>query len=55
MAVAPMPALTEVSSASRGPWAWKAMLHHWVVNPLGGQPKVLSSLKELIPTTPSGT
>ena len=53
--MAPMPALTEVSNASRGPGASKASDHHWVVNPVGGQPKVLSSLNELIATTASGT
>ena len=53
--MAPRPALTDVSSASRGPGASNASDHHWVVNPVGGQPKVLSALNELIAMTASGT
>ena len=55
IAVAPSPALTEVHSASRGPWACSARSHHWVVNDGGGQPKVRSELNELSATIASGT
>ena len=55
MAVAPRPAFTDVSRASRGPGACSAIDHHCVVSPGGGQPKVRSLLKELIVTTPIGT
>ena len=55
IAVAPRPALTEVHSASRGPWACRARSHHWVVNDGGGQPKRRSELNELIATIANGT
>ena len=44
-----------VTSASRAPWLWAASFHQWRVNPLGGQAKVRSTLKEFTSTSASGT
>ena len=54
MRVAPIPALTLVSSASRTPWLSRALVHQCNVHSCGGQEKVLEALNELIKTTNSG-
>ena len=45
---------TDVHRASRTPSFSIALPHHSVVKPLGGQPRPLSTLNELMTITPSG-
>ena len=45
MAVAARPACTEVHSASRTPWLWKALSNQSRVKPGGGHVAVRRSLK----------
>src|SRR3954452_15200009 len=44
IAVAATPALSEVTSASRGPLSWKAWLNQWVVRPGGGHARTFDEL-----------
>ncbi len=52
--VAASATLTDVSNASRGPLSCKALVHHWRLNPGGGQMNDFDELNDSTVTTING-